>query len=249
MYFYGMDYSYLVFVMPAVLLSFLAQFFVKSSFSRFSKIKSVRNMTGAQAAQLLLRKNNISDVKIAHISGSLTDNYNSSTKILSLSDSTYASTSIAAIGVAAHETGHTIQHATGYGPLAFRTILVPVANIGSRFGPLLAILGYLLGSFGTEQAQGVLPAYHGLFQLITDIGLLMFAAAVLFYIVTLPVEFDASLRAIKILREENILDEDELSGVKKVLSAAALTYVASALTAIGNLVRFFVLTNRRNGRR
>ena len=114
MYFYGMDYSYLVFVMPAVLLSFLAQFFVKSSFSRFSKIKSVRNMTGAQAAQLLLRKNNISDVKIAHISGSLTDNYNSSTKILSLSDSTYASTSIAAIGVAAHETGHAIQHATGW---------------------------------------------------------------------------------------------------------------------------------------
>ncbi len=249
MYLYGMDYSYLVFVMPAIVLSFAAQFFVKSSFSKFSRIKSGRNITGAQAATLLLRKNHISDVKIAHISGSLTDNYNSSTKILSLSDSTYASTSVAAIGVAAHETGHAIQHAEGYAPLAFRKMLVPAANIGSRFGPLLAIFGYLFGSLASEQPHGGISAYHDFFQLITDIGLLAFAAAVLFYIVTLPVEFDASLRAIKILREENVLDEEELNGIKKVLSAAALTYVASALTAIGSFIRIFLLTNRRNSRR
>ncbi len=237
-----MDYTYVIYVLPAVLLSLLAQAMVKSRFAKFNRVLSERNISGAQAAALLLRSNGIMDVKVAHISGTLTDNYNPSTKILNLSDSTYSSTSIAAIGVAAHETGHAIQHDVGYGPLALRSILVPAANIGSRFGPTLAILGLIFG-YSTE-AESLIP----IFQLITNIGLILFAASVIFYLVTLPVEFDASRRALKILKETGTLSPEELSGVRKVLWAAAMTYVASALTAIGSFVRLLVLTDRRRNR-
>ena len=237
-----MDYTYVIYVLPAVLLSLLAQAMVKSRFAKFNRVLSERNISGAQAAALLLRSNGIMDVKVAHISGTLTDNYNPSTKILNLSDSTYSSTSIAAIGVAAHETGHAIQHDVGYGPLALRSILVPAANIGSRFGPTLAILGLIFG-YSTE-AESLIP----IFQLITNIGLILCAASVIFYLVTLPVEFDASRRALKILKETGTLSPEELSGVRKVLWAAAMTYVASALTAIGSFVRLLVLTDRRRNR-
>ncbi len=240
MYLYGIDYTYIIFVVPALILSLIAQVLVKGRFSRFDKIISKRNLTGAQAAQLLLQKNNIYDVKIVHINGQLSDNYNPSTKILSLSDSTYNSTSIAAIGVAAHETGHAIQHAVGYSPLSLRSTLVPAANIGSQFGPTLAVLGIIFG--GTSKASD----YISIFQLITNIGIILFTLAVLFYIITLPVEFNASRRALKILRDSNTLNTTELKGVKKVLSAAAMTYVASAITAIGSLIRLIVLSNRRH---
>ena len=240
MYLYGIDYTYIIFVVPALILSLITQVLVKGRFSRFDKIISKRNLTGAQAAQLLLQKNNIYDVKIVHINGQLSDNYNPSTKILSLSDSTYNSTSIAAIGVAAHETGHAIQHAVGYSPLSLRSTLVPAANIGSQFGPTLAVLGIIFG--GTSKASD----YISIFQLITNIGIILFSLAVLFYIITLPVEFNASRRALKILRDSNTLNTTELKGVKKVLSAAAMTYVASAITAIGSLIRLIVLSNRRH---
>lgn len=235
-----MDITYLVFVLPAVILSLVAQYMVKNRFATYNKVLSRRGVTGAEAAGLLLRANGITDVRIQHISGALTDNYNPGTKILNLSDSTYASTSIAAIGVAAHETGHAIQHKVGYGPLVLRSTLVPAANIGSRFGPTMAILGIMFGA-GSQSAAGI-------WQLITNIGILLFAMAVAFYIVTLPVEFDASRRALKILKETGTLDSDELSGTRKVLWAAAMTYVASALTAIGNLIRLILLSNRRNRR-
>ena len=238
-----MDYTYLIYVMPAILLSMIAQAMVKSRFASYNRVLSKKSITGAQAAALLLRANNIMDVKIAHISGSLTDNYNPGTKVLNLSDSTYSSTSIAAIGVAAHETGHAIQHKVGYGPLVLRSMLVPVANIGSRFGPMLAILGIIFAS--VAQAESFIP----ICQLITDIGLLMFGGSVLFYLVTLPVEFNASRRAMKILKDTGTLDSSELNGVKKVLWAAAMTYVASALTAIGSLMRLLVITGRKNNRR
>ena len=240
MYLYGIDYTYIIFVVPALILSLIAQVLVKGRFSRFDKVISKRNLTGAQAAQMLLQKNNIYDVKIVHINGQLSDNYNPSTKILSLSDSTYNSTSIAAIGVAAHETGHAIQHAVGYSPLSLRSTLVPAANIGSQFGPTLAVLGIIFG--GTSKASD----YISIFQLITNIGIILFSLAVLFYIITLPVEFNASRRALKILRDSNTLNTTELKGVKKVLSAAAMTYVASAITAIGSLIRLIVLSNRRH---
>lgn len=222
------DYYYLILVVPALLLSVFAQIKVKSTFSKYSKKMSQRNITGTQAAAYLLKSNGITDVKLGRIKGNLTDHYDPTDKTLRLSDSTFDSTSIAAIGVAAHETGHAIQHATKYGPLNFRRFLVPVANIGSSAGPWLAILGIVMS----------LP-------LLIDIGIILFAGAVLFYIVTLPVEFNASNRALKILKQNNVMSDEELKGVKKVLSAAAMTYVASALVAIGNFLRLVLISKNR----
>ena len=222
------DYYYLILVVPALLISIFAQFKVKSTFSKYSKKISQRNITGTQAAEFLLRANGISDVKLGRIKGDLTDHYDPTDKTLRLSDSTYNSTSIAAIGVAAHETGHAIQHAKKYFPLVFRRVLVPIANIGSSAGPWLAILGIVMS-----------------FPLLTDIGILLFAGAVLFYLVTLPVEFNASNRALKILKQNNVLSSDELKGVKKVLSAAAMTYVASALVAMANFLRLVLISRNR----
>ena len=214
---------------------------VKSRFAEYDKVLSKKGVTGAEAAKILLRSNGITDVQVMHISGSLTDNYNSGTKTLSLSDATYASSSIAAVGVAAHETGHAIQDKIGYGPLVLRHTLVPVANIGSRFGPILAIAGLLFGSAANSD-------FLSIGQLVSNIGILLFAASVFFYLVTLPVEFDASRRALIILRQTGVFDDSEIAGAKKVLWAAAMTYVASALSAVGSLVRLIVLTNRRERR-
>ncbi len=231
------DYSYLIFVLPAVLLSLWASASVKSRFAQYNRVMSKKGITGAEAAQLLLRANGINDVTIRRIGGSLTDNYNPGNKTLNLSDSTYASTSIAAIGVAAHETGHAIQHKRGYGPLVLRSSLVPAANIGSRFGPLLVMLGLGFGYFGNVESD--------LAQLIMNAGILLFSASVIFYLVTLPVEFDASHRALKILQSTGTFDREELAGARKVLWAAAMTYVASALTAVGSLLRLIFISQRR----
>lgn len=222
------DSYYLIFVVPALLLSMWAQVKVKSTFDKFSKEALARGMTGAQAAAYLLKINNISDVRIERVAGLLTDHYDPSHKVLRLSESVYSQTSVAAVGVAAHETGHAIQHATHYGPLVLRSTLVPVANIGSAFGPTLAIIG-LIASFA----------------FLVDIGLVLFAASVLFYVITLPVEFNASSRAIVILGKSGIMNPEELRGVKKVLSAAAMTYVASALSAIGNFIRLLLIARNR----
>lgn len=222
------DYYYLILVVPALIISSLAQIFVKSSFAKYSKKMSQRNITGTQAAAYLLKVNGITDVKLGRIKGNLTDHYAPTEKVLRLSDSTFDSTSIAAIGVAAHETGHAIQHAKKYFPLTFRNMLVPVANIGSSAGPWLAILGIAMS-----------------FPILTDIGILLFAGSVAFYVITLPVEFNASNRAIKILKQNNILSAEELKGVKKVLSAAAMTYVGSALVAMANLLRLILVSKNR----
>lgn len=244
--FMGYDYTYIIYVLPAVALSLVAQFMVKSRFAKFNNVVSKKGLTGSQAAAFLLKANGINDVRIQRISGSLTDNYNPSSKILSLSESTFASSSIAAIGVAAHETGHAIQHHVNYFPLNFRKALVPVANFGSRFGPTLAVLGLILGSGVNES----LAVSSGVFYMITNIGLFLFAMSMLFYLVTLPVEFNASGRALKILKETNTLNEDEIKGVKQVLWAAAMTYVAAALTSIGSFVRLLVITGRaKNSKR
>lgn len=244
MYLGGIDIYYVLLILPAALLSILASAMVKSRYAKFDKVMASRGVSGAQAAQILLKANGITDVRIAHIGGKLTDNYNPKTKTLSLSDSTFASRSIAAVGVAAHETGHAIQHNVGYGPLIIRRMLVPVANFGSRFGPTLAILGIVLGAVAS------LEQYIPIFQLITDVGLLLFGASMIFYIITLPVEFNASRRALKILKETNTLvSKEEIKGARKVLSAAALTYVASALTAIGSFLRLLLIANSRRSRR
>jgi len=230
------DEYYLFLVVPTLLLSLWAQIKVKSTFSKYSKIACSRKITGVDAAALLLRANDIRDVKVEAVRGSLTDHYSPMDKKLRLSEPVYGANSIAAVGVAAHEAGHAIQHAVRWGPLALRSTLVPVANIGSRFGPILAMIGlFITGS----ESYGVYSS------MLFNIGILLFSGAVLFYIITLPVEFNASNRAIAILRANNVLNENELNGVKKVLTAAALTYVASALTAIMSLLRLILLSRRR----
>jgi len=222
------DFYYLVLVVPTLILSMIAQFLVKSTFSKYSKIRCSKNLTGQEAAQLLMRNNSINDVAIEPVSGSLTDHYDPGAKKLRLSEPVYAQPSIAAVGVAAHETGHAIQHAKHYGPLVLRSTLVPVANIGSSLGPWLAIAGIALS-----------------FPILLNLGILLFGGAVLFYVITLPVEFNASARALAQLRSSNLLTHEELSGVRKVLTAAALTYVASALSAIMNLLRLVLLSRNR----
>jgi len=219
----------LILIVPPALLSLWAQFKVKSTFDKYSKVQCSSRITGVDAASLLMRVNNINDVKVEAVSGSLTDHYDPSAKKLRLSEPVYGSASIAAVGVAAHETGHAIQHAVKWGPLVMRSTLVPVANIGSKMGPWLATAGL---------------AFSFLSPLI-NIGIILFSGAVLFYVVTLPVEFNASSRAIAILRSNNVLTGEELKGVKKVLTAAALTYVASALTAFLTLLRLILLSRRR----
>jgi len=230
------DIYYLILVVPTLLLSLWAQIMVKSTFAKYSKIPCSRNFTGKDAADLLLRVNNINDVRIEAVGGSLTDHYSPSDKALRLSEPVFNNSSIAAVGVSAHEIGHAIQHNRHWGPLVLRSTLVPVANIGSKLGPWIAIAGLAIS--GSE-------TFGGFSSLIFNIGILLFAGAVLFYVITLPVEFNASSRALALLRDNNVLSNDELKGVKKVLSAAALTYVASALTAIMSLLRLILIARNR----
>lgn len=222
--YYYYDPTYMLIIISA-LISLFAQFLVNSRFSKYARVRSRSGMTGAQAAERILQSQGIYDVAIQRVSGKLTDHYDPRNRTLNLSDAVYASTSVAAVGVAAHECGHAIQHARGYAPLSFRSALVPVANIGSQLSWLFIILGIFFGGSHT----------------LIMIGILMFSAAVLFQLVTLPVEFNASGRALKLLSETGILQKDEVSDTRKVLSAAALTYVAAAATAVLQLLRLLRL--------
>jgi Zn-dependent membrane protease YugP len=222
------DYYYLVLIVPTLILSMIAQIMVQSAFSKYSKIKCSRNITGRETAALLMKENSINDVAIEPVRGSLSDHYDPRSKVLRLSEPVFDRPSIAAVGVAAHETGHAIQHARGYGPLVLRSTLVPVANIGSSLGPWLALAGIFFS---------VTP--------LINLGIVLFGGAVLFYLVTLPVEFNASARALAILRSNNILTPEELKGVRRVLTAAAMTYVASALTALMSFLRLILLSRSR----
>lgn len=205
---------------------------VNSTFRKYSKYRSNTGMTGAEAARRILESQGIYDVTIRHINGELTDNYNPVTKVLSLSDATYASTSVAAIGVAAHECGHAMQHAKGYAPITVRNALVPFANWGSRLSWVLIFAGLLFFGPGTGQT-------------VINIGIFAFSLAVLFQLVTLPVEFNASNRAVRVLETTGIFGSTELKYTKKVLGAAALTYVAAAASSILQLLRLLILFGGR----
>ena len=228
------DWTYIVLVMPALILAMAAQVKVSSTFNKYSRVQSHIGITGAEAARRIMEQNGIYDVSIERVSGNLTDHYDPSRKVLRLSDSVYSSSSIAAIGVAAHETGHAIQHARNYAPLSLRSLMVPLANIGSRLSMPLILIG-LLFSFASSMGN----------TLIT-LGIIFFGLSVVFTIITLPVEFNASRRAIACLDESRILYSDEIDGAKKVLSAAAMTYVASTVVALANLLRLIVVFG--NGR-
>ena len=205
---------------------------VKSTYSKYAAYRSMTGMTGAQVAERLLRSAGIYDVKVGHVSGELSDHYNPATKVVNLSDSVYGSSSVAAIGVAAHECGHAIQHAKGYAPLKFRTWFVPIANFGSKLAWPLILIGFFINSQSS--------------QMIIDAGIFLFSFAVIFQIVTLPVEFNASKRALRSLEASGIMSADELVGAKKVLDAAALTYVAAAMASVLSLIRLIMISNRNN---
>lgn len=229
--YYGfyVDPTYWLVLLGAILCLY-AQARVSSTYSKYSKVRSRSGMTGAQAAQRILDLSGIYDVRIERVGGQLTDHYDPSNKVLRLSDSVYNSYSIAAIGVAAHECGHAVQHNKGYAPLKIRSALVPAANIGSRAGIPIIILGALLG----------------MNQVLIQIGIWVFALAVLFQVVTLPVEFNASGRALSMLGNYGMMERDEVNGCRKVLKAAALTYVAAAASAILQLLRLVLLFGRRD---
>jgi uncharacterized protein len=229
-WYYGFDSTY-VLVIIGLVLCLAASAGMKRTFAKYSKVRSYSGITGAEAAQRILHRAGITDVRVEHVAGDLSDHYDPRSKVLRLSDRVYSSNSLAAVGVAAHECGHAIQHNHKYAPLAIRSAIVPVANIGSTLAWPLFILGFILDR-----------------SYLLTLGIILFAGAVLFQLITLPVETNASKRALVMLRDTGILGEEELSGGRKVLRAAALTYVASLAASILQLVRLIALSGgRRRG--
>ena len=229
-YGYGMDPWYIL-VIIAFLFSMVAQTKVSSTFNKYSRVRNRAGFTGAQVATQMLQNAGIYDVSVQRVAGNLTDHYDPRTKTLRLSQSVYDSTSVAALGVAAHETGHAIQHDVGYAPLALRSFFVPLANFGSRLAIPLIIIGFLFSGGGST---------------LVTLGILFFSLSVAFTIITLPVEFNASSRAIRLLVDDGFLTSEEIGGAKKVLSAAAMTYVAAAFAAVAQLLRLIAIFGRRD---
>ncbi|MCI5800652.1 MAG: zinc metallopeptidase [Oscillospiraceae bacterium] len=223
------DYYYWILILPAALFAMWAQMRVQSTFRRYSKTGNLRGLTGAGAARMILDANGLQNIRLEHISGNLTDHYDPRNQVIRLSDSVWGSSSVAAVGVAAHEAGHAVQHAVGYFPIKIRTAVIPVTNIGSKLSIPLILLGIFF------QAQPLV-----------SVGILLFATVALFQLVTLPVEYNASGRAMKVLEQSGMLMGEELTGARKVLSAAALTYVAALITALAQLLRLVLLFGRRN---
>ncbi len=226
-----MYFDYLWFMLPGLLLALYAQFKVKHTFSVYSKVSNSRGLTGADAAREVLRQNGVDNVRIERVSGELTDHYDPRSNVIRLSDSVYSSVSVAAVGVAAHEAGHAVQYAQSYGPIKLRAAIVPACNIGSQIGIPLAVIGAIMDFYGLVIA-----------------GIALFGLAVVFQIVTLPVEFNASRRALQAINSSSLLTGDEYSGARRVLTAAAMTYVAAMIQAIMTLLYYVTrLTgNRRN---
>ena len=226
--FYGYDPT-MIFLLPALILALYAEFKVNSNFKKYSAINNKHGYTGADVAKQLLMLSGINDVTVQMINGNLTDNYNPKDKTLNLSQSVYAGTSLSAVGVAAHETGHAIQHQNEYFPLVLRSSVIPLVNFSSKLSIPLIFIGLLFSGR------------------LLDFGIILFGIVVIFQLMTLPVEFNASKREVKLLSENNFLYETEIPAVKKFLSAAALTYVAAAVSAIANLIRYIVIAqNRKN---
>lgn len=227
-YFYGFDPTYILIIAGAVI-CLIASAKLKSTYAKYAKVRAMSGMTGAEAAERILHHSGIYDVKIEHVSGDLTDHYDPSSKVLRLSDTTYGAHSVAAVSVAAHECGHAVQHAQNYVPLNLRKSMVPAVNLGSTLSWPIIILGIFLGYNST----------------LIHLGIILFSLAVLFQLVTLPVEFNASGRALTLLRDTGILYEDEVGSARKVLGAAALTYVAGAAATILQLLRLVLLFGGR----
>lgn len=228
MYYYGFDMYYVILVLPAMLFALWAQFNVKSTFSKYSKTPSERNMTGRDAARVILDRNGLSHVQVVETPGELTDHYDPKANVIRLSTSVYNVKSAAAVGVAAHEAGHAVQHAVGYGPIKLRQAIIPVCQFGSNLAMPLILAGLLFAFYPLAYA-----------------GIILFGAAVFFQLVTLPVEFNASSRAVEALDASGVLSDDGLRASKKVLRAAALTYVAALFVSLANMLRLILLVSGR----
>ena len=236
-YYYYYDWTYIVLVLPCILISLWASWNVNSTFKKYSRQLSSRRITGAQAAQRVLSANGISNVSIQRVSGNLTDHYDPKTNVIRLSDSVYDATSTAAIGVACHEAGHAVQYARNYAPIRLRAAIIPLTNFGSKLAMPLILLGLVLSFLGEV---GIFFVY---------LGIAAFGLSLVFQLVTLPVEFNASRRAIRAIEDGNILTNDELRGARKTLSAAAMTYVAATAVSLAQLLRLLVLFGGRGNRR
>ncbi len=229
-YYYGFDYTYLVFVLPALLIALVAQIKVKTTFHKYAKVMNARGLSGAEVAAKILSSNGVLDVAVQRVSGNLTDHFDPTARVIRLSQSVYDSHSVAAVGVAAHEAGHALQYAEDYFPIRLRAAIIPVTKVGSALSWPLIILG-LVFSFG----------------ILVNLGIILFSVVTLFQLVTLPVEFNASRRALNILQQQGILAPEELGGARKVLTAAAMTYVAALLVSVMQLLRLIALfSNRRD---
>ena len=234
-FFYGFDWTYLTLVLPCIILSLWASSNVNSTFRRYSQTHSSRRITGAQAAQRVLSANGVSGVRIERISGNLTDHYDPKANVIRLSDSVHDSTSVASIGVACHEAGHAVQYAQSYGPIKLRAAIIPVTNFGSRLAMPLILLGILFSAFADFSYT------------LVYLGIACFGLSLVFQLIPLPVEFNASRRAMQAISDGNLLTEEEQQGAKKTLQAAALTYVAATAVALAQLLRLIAIFGR--GRR
>ena len=236
-YYYGFDWTYLVIILPCMLLSLWASARVNSTFKRYSTQYSSRRLTGADAARRVLNSHGVHNVRIERISGNLTDHFDPKTNVIRLSDSVYDNTSTAAIGVACHEAGHAVQYAQNYGPIKLRSAIVPVTNLGSKLAMPLILLGILLSFLGNFSYT------------LVYVGIACFSLSVVFQLITLPVEFNASRRALRAIEDGQILTDEELKGARKTLSAAAMTYVAATAVAMAQLLRLLILFGGRGRRR
>jgi len=232
-YYYGFDWTYLYLVLPCLILAMIASARVNSTFKRYSKQISSRHITGSNAAERVLRANGVTNVRIEKVSGNLTDHYDPKSNVIRLSDSVYDSASTAAIGVACHEAGHAVQYAQSYFPIKLRAAIIPVTNIGSRLAMPLILLGILFGAFGNYSYT------------LVYVGIACFALSLVFQLITLPVEFNASRRAMEAIEQTQILTDEEQRGARKTLNAAAMTYVAAVAVAAVQLLRLILLFGGR----
>ena len=232
-YYYGFDWTYVALVLPCLLLSIWASANVNSTFKRYSKQYSLRQLTGAEAAQRVLRANGVTGVRIERVSGNLTDHYDPRTNVIRLSDGVYSNTSTAAIGVACHEAGHAVQYAKGYAPIKLRAAIIPITNFGTKLAMPLILLGLLFSIFGSFST------------ILIYLGIACFGLSLVFQLVTLPVEFNASRRAMQAISQGELLTQEEQAGARKTLTAAALTYVAATAVSLAQLLRLVALFGNR----
>lgn len=243
-FFYGY-FEYLLWMLPAIIISLVAQMKVKSTYTKYSKVINRMGITGAEAARRVLSAGGVTNVQITSVSGNLTDHFDPRTNTIRLSDGVYDKTSVAAVGIAAHEAGHALQHAEGYVPNKIRSALVPITNIGSRLGWILILIGFAFSGVSYYYYSTPTTYNSPVGDALVTIGIILYSTSLLFTLVTLPVEFNASKRALKIIESTGMLHGEEYEGAKKTLTAAAMTYVAAALTALLQLLRIITIARRR----